>query len=388
MRGLILGFCMLSLVGSSMAQRAPKVDSAHMLLLNPYVQIEATKAVNQLYNFKFDSSMTNLKYLKFEYGWHPLPYFLMGLNYWWRIQPNVYNTEYDEVFNAYMDTSIVVAERLYEEVNPIEGSFFLAAAYGFKARLHSDRENYSRAAVDGRKALKYLRESQAYTEYSPELLFGDGLINYYTEWIRENYPWLRPLLLFFPRGNKELGVEQLREVARNAFYARTEAQYYLMNILFHDKNEYNESLQIAEYLYSTYPDNAFFHRWYAQVLFYVGNRRNAEKESLKIIQRIDSAEVGYEAYSGRYASFFLGRIYRGRRDVEKAEHYFLLSKKFHEDAGVIEKGYYHQTLVYLAELAVNRNDKKQAKEYYKLAKKLADRKDYAWKQAKQGLKGL
>jgi len=129
-----------------------------MLLLNPYVQIEATKAINQLYNFKYDSSMRNLTYLKYEYGWHPLPYFLMGLNYWWRIQPDLYNSQYDDVFNAYMDTTIHIAKRLYKDANKIEGSFFLAASYGFKARLHSDRENYRRAALDGRKALKYLRE--------------------------------------------------------------------------------------------------------------------------------------------------------------------------------------------------------------------------------------
>ena len=35
------------------AQGAPDVDSVHMLLLNPYVQIEATQAINQMYNFKW-----------------------------------------------------------------------------------------------------------------------------------------------------------------------------------------------------------------------------------------------------------------------------------------------------------------------------------------------
>jgi tetratricopeptide (TPR) repeat protein len=370
------------------AQRAPKIDSIHMVLLNPYVQIAATDALNELYNFKFEESMKSMTYLKYEYGWHPLPYFMMGLNYWWRIQPNMNNYEYDDTFNAYMDTTIFVAERLYKEANPIEGAFFLAAAWGFKARLHSDRENYSRAALDGRKALKYLKESQDYTEYSPELLFGDGLVNYYAKWIRENYPMLRPLLAFFPKGDKELGLSQLRDVARNAFYARTEAQYYVMNIEFHDNENYREAMQVAEYLYTTYPDNAFFHRWYARVLYQTGRRRETEEVCLNILSRLDSGMVGYESQTGRYAAYFLGTIYRGRNELDKAASYFEKSKVYSEKSGATDKGYYFYSIFYLGEIALKQGDKKKAQVYYKQVKKLAGRKDGAWAKAKEGLKSM
>ena len=57
-----------------------------------------------------------------------------------------------------------------------------------------------------------------------------ALYNYYAEWISENYAILRPVLMFFPDGNKELGIKQLKTVANNAFYTRTEAQYFLMRI--------------------------------------------------------------------------------------------------------------------------------------------------------------
>ena len=36
----------------------------------------------------------------------------------------------------------VKAHRLYDEVNQIEGAFFLAAAYGFQGRLYGDRGQY------------------------------------------------------------------------------------------------------------------------------------------------------------------------------------------------------------------------------------------------------
>lgn len=372
---------------NSIGQHAPKIDSAHMILLNPYIQLETTQAINDMYNFKFDESMRNLKYLKYEYGWHPLPYFLMGLNYWWRILPNLHDKRYDKTFKAYMDTTIFLAKRLQKDVNPIEGAFFLVASYGFKARRASDFGNYLAAANYGRKALKYLNVSKDFTEYSPELLFATGLINYYAQWIKENYPMLRPLLLFFPKGDKEKGIKQLREVSRNAFYARTEAQYYLMNILYHNEKEYVESRTLAQYLHKTYPDNSYFHRRCARLLYQTGNYQLAEAQFQEIIQRIDSGYVGYESNTGRHAAYFLGRIY-AKTQPGKSEEYFLKALRFAEDAHATDKGYYFHTLFFLGELALKKDEKKQAEYYFRKVKKVANRKHPAHKKSRKALNEL
>jgi len=128
------------------------MDSSYSLLMNIFVQIEATQAINDMYNFRFDQSLRHFIYLKKKYGWHPLPYFLMGLNYWWRIVPDFKNEEFDQTFYAYMDTALVLAKRMHEEVNPIEGAF-LAATHAFKGRLHSERREYSKAAFASKMPL-------------------------------------------------------------------------------------------------------------------------------------------------------------------------------------------------------------------------------------------
>ena len=76
---------------------------------------------------------------------------MIGLNYWWRILPNIDNKEWDEPFIAYMDSSIVLAERLREKYNKVEGAFFLAAAYAFKGRLYSDRNDYAKGSFRRKK---------------------------------------------------------------------------------------------------------------------------------------------------------------------------------------------------------------------------------------------
>ena len=176
-------------------------EGKKILLSDLTVQMECTEAVDALYNFDFETAEQQFLWLKQQYPTHPLPYFLMGLSQWWRIMPNDIVTKYDDAFYAYMDTSITFAEKLYkEDKNNPEANFFLAGAYGFKARLQSDRNNYTSAAFTAKKSLNYLNEDQNdASDLGPEFIFGDALYNYFREWIPENIPNLKPIFLFFKK---------------------------------------------------------------------------------------------------------------------------------------------------------------------------------------------
>ncbi|XOV91983.1 MAG: tetratricopeptide repeat protein [Bacteroidota bacterium] len=365
-----------------------KGDTSRSLLENKLVQIEATEAINDLYNFEFEKSYRHFLYLKKHYGWHPLPYFMIGLNYWWRILPNVEEKKWDEPFIAYMDSSILLAERLREKYNKVEGAFFLAAAYAFKGRLYSDRGEYTKAAFAGKNSLKYLEECKGHEELSPELLFGDALFNYYAEWIPENYPLLKPLMIMFPDGDKQLGIQQLKTVARNAFYTRTEAQYYLMRIAYFEDGDYATSLQLAEYLHETFPKNSYFHRFYARLLYQTGKYDLALKESHSMLNRIDSAWAGYESNAGRYAAFFTGHINEIRRNYDEAKKYFKLAMEYSEYGGHTDMGYYFYSILHLGRIAMAEGDNEAAEEYFKQVKKLTKRKHPANEEARERLKEL
>ena len=360
------------------------IDSANEVLLkNRYVEIEATQAMFDMYNFNFDRAARQYNYLKKQYGWHPLPYFLLGLNEWWKLMPYgmTDETKWDDDFLLYMDSAQVLAERLFEEGDKIEGAFFLSAVHGFRGRLYSDRGSYVKAAFEGKNALKYLDITRGQSEFSPEILFGDGLFNYYAKWIREHYPYLRPLMSFFPDGDKELGIKQLKEVARNAFYSRTEAQYYLMRIMYAEEGDIKGSLQIAKYLIDLYPNNAYFHRFYARLLYQNAEFLEAEKQCLSIIERIDLRQAGYEWTSGRYASFFLGHIYELRNEREKSKKYYEYAIEYGKLAKATESGYYIFSHVHLGDLWMKDGEFAKAMKYYKTTKKITKRKHSAHKQA-------
>lgn len=386
---ILAGLC---IAGKGFGQALTPKDTTIILLENVYVQAECNKALDDLYNFNFEEAERQFQYLRIKYRWHPLPYFLMGLIEWWKIMPNTKDTSHDDTFLAYMDSAILVAENLYKNQPSykIEASFFLAAAYGFKGRLYSeeDRQNWRKAAVAGNSALGYLEESRGYHNLSPELLFGDALFNYFSVWVRENYPALRPILWLFPKGDKELGLKQLTEVAGNAFYTRIEAMVWLMRILNSYENNQPRALQLSEYLHELYPNNPYFHRYYARMLYYTRQYAIAEPVCKAILERIDSGWSGYEANSGRYAAFFLGEIAKAKQDYRSAKHYYERCVIFARQTDEVQSGYYLYSLVNLGEIAEREGRKSDAKAYYTEVRKRSSRSDAVFKEARSRMRKI
>ena len=385
MRSLFVLILILIASGAKSAQS----DSIELLLSNVKIQIEATEAINDMYNFKFERAEMQFRWIRQQHPEHPLPYYLHGLSQWWRILPYISNTMWDDVVLDFIDIYIERDKDLHE--NPksqLEASFFLAAGYALKGRLYSERGSWVKAANAGRRALKYQRESENMHYLSPEFLFGDALYNYYSVWIRENYPLLRPIMISFPKGDKALGIEQLRQVARNAFYTRTEAQLFLMRILALEEHDMPAALQVSEYLHTTFPDNPYFHRFYARIVYSTGRRSQLEKICLEIIERIDSGQTGYEANSGRYAGFFLGQYYDSRRMWDKAKIYYERAVEFGEEMEAFETGYFLYSMLHLAHIAESEKAYNTASEYLGRIKKYARRKRPVYKEAKTDLKRI
>jgi hypothetical protein len=386
----ILFFFLFMMAFPLIAQQQAVEDTTEILLLeNEDVQIASAQAINDMYNFKFDKAESQFNHLKQLYPNHPIAYLLLGLSEWWKININIDNTQYDEMFLAYLDSAINFARILNE--NPrchTEASFFLSASYGFEGRLYGERGSWTKAAFASKNSLKYFEDCKNKPYLSPELMFGDALFNYFSVWIPENYPLLKPVMAFFPKGDKQLGLQQLRTVARNAFYTRTEAQCYLMQILGSYENDYSGALLISEYLHKTFPDNSFFQRSYARMLYSAGYTGDAEKQSLQILNKIDSGVFGYELIEGRYASFFLAQINEQRRNLEGAKKYYQLCIQYAERADATDSGYYLYSNLFLGQIAIKQGDKETARQYLKKVKKESKRKDSVNKRARELLKGL
>jgi len=386
-------FIVLILTGTAglvRAQAPAGVDTTQVLLLeNKDIQIASAQAINDMYNFKFDQAEEVFRRIRDRYPDHPIAYFLMGLSTWWKVNINYDDEQYDKKFLAYIDSALYFAKKLYNEPHSrIEGAFFLSAGYGFEGRLYAERSEWFKSAFASKNSLKYFGDCKGNSYLSPELMFGDALFNYFSIWIPENYPFLKPIMAFFPKGDKELGLKQLKTVANNAFYTRTEAQYFLMRILSSDENDQQGAMMISEYLHKTFPDNSYFHRYYARMLYTLGFTGETERQSQQILSRIDSGMFGYGDMEGRWASFFLGQVSERKRNIDAAKKYYKLCIQFSEHGNATESGYYLYSYLSLGEMAMREGDKKTAKECFVKVKKDSKRKDSANQRARDLLKEL
>ncbi len=363
-------------------EKAEKERSKGMLIFTSEVQIEATTAINHMYNFKFEEAEREFNYLKVKYPTHPLPDFLIGLMVWWRIVPNTENVIYDERCLEYMDESIRKAEKIWDDSENPEAAFIMACAYAFKGRLHSERKHWTKATLAAKNALKYLNECRDFADFSPELMFGDGLYNYYFNYIKENYSMLRPVLWLFPKGDKTKGIAQLEKVSYNAFYTRTEARYFLMQI-YGMENMNDKAYNLAKYTHDAYPDNPFFHRFHARSAFVSGKVNEAESEAKSILKKFDEHYTGYEGVSGRYASYILAYYaYNYRHDLEDAKKYYLRTLEFAKTTYSTKSGYYLSSLIGLGKIAVQAGKYDEGIEYYKQVLEDGDRKSSQHSEAK------
>jgi tetratricopeptide (TPR) repeat protein len=124
------------------------------------------------------------------------------------------------------------------------------------------------------------------------------------------------------------------------------------------------------------------------MLYATGNYPELEKQSRQILARIDSGRLGYEAVSGRYASFFLGQFYDFKRNWTEAKKFYEQSVTYSEQVHATSSGYYLYALIALGEIAQRQGDKKEAIRYFTKVKKIAGKKNEAYKDAKQRLKKL
>jgi cytochrome c-type biogenesis protein CcmH/NrfG len=190
-------------------------------------------------------------------------------------------------------------------------------------------------------------------------------------------------LWLFPKANKSQGIAQLEKVSYQAFYTRTEARYFLLQI-YGIENMNEKAYEIAKYTSETFPDNPYFHRYYARSAFMNGNIDEASSLSKEILRRIDQHQVGYEGTSGRYASYILGyyALYAYRNQAE-ATKYFKQCMEFTKATDATDSGYYWASVLGLARISFQQQNYDQAVDYCKEVLDHAEKKSAQHTEAKK-----
>ena len=274
---------------------------------SPSSETHTHRGIEYVYNLSFDSARAEFQQIVKEQPEHPAGYFFLAMVDWWKIVCDIDNTANDDRFLSELDRVTDLCDaRLDKDENDVAALFFKGGALGFRGRLHGNREDWVKAANDGRTALPIIRKAYKLAPDNNDVLLGIGIYNYYAEVVPEQYPFVKPLMIFFPRGDKNKGIQQLRQASEKAAYANVEATYFLTQLLHNYEKQYSEALQLALRLHQRFPDNVLFHKYVGRGYAAIGNWQLMRSTFSDIAQRVVEKKTGYNAAAEREAQYFLG----------------------------------------------------------------------------------
>ncbi|MFC2097930.1 hypothetical protein ACFLSI_06320, partial [Bacteroidota bacterium] len=133
------------------------------------------------------------------------------------------------------------------------------------ARLEIFEKNYMNALIYLDKCSRFIKKS--FHETDERFVFSTGLYQYYIAFALKKYPFLYPVLILYPKGNKEEGLRLLNQgVYSQQMLVRTESRYFLMKIYLESESNIRQSKYWASKLISEFPENMLFNYYYFLIL--------------------------------------------------------------------------------------------------------------------------
>jgi tetratricopeptide (TPR) repeat protein len=275
---------------------------------DPAIEREIQHGIDYIYNIQFAKADSVFADVVRWSPQHPIGYFFQAMTQWWRILTNFDDESQDQKFYDILDKVITLCdERLDKNSNDVTALFFKGGAVGFRGRLRANRSKWVGAANDGLVALPIVQKAYKLDPNNYDVLLGIGIYNYYADVIPDEYPFVKPFMVFFPGGDRKKGLQQLEEAAKHAKYARVEASYFLMQNYFLYEKDFAKALAIAIELNKKYPENPIFQRYLGRCFISVGRLGEANDVFLDVEKRYKKKQTGYDDYDGREAYYYIGK---------------------------------------------------------------------------------
>lgn len=325
-RGLALLLCFLSLGQTALAQSVTSTE----------FDAKTRKGIEYVYNLEFENAEKEFTELIRSQPKQPAGHFFHAMVTWWRILIDIDNEQYDEQFYDALDHVVDLCDDMLDKnENDVNALFFKGGAIGFKGRLKAHRSSWLDAANAGRKALPIVQAASELDPNNNDILLGSGIYNYYAEVIPNEYPFVKPLLLFVPKGDRAKGIQQIRRAAEKGKYANIESSYFLMQLYYQFEKDYPKALELATNLHERFPNNMLFHKYLGRCYVVTSNWAMVQQVWSEVAGRCAKMQRGYTPSVEREAEYYLGMYDLTMNNYDSALKHFYrcddLSRKLDED---------------------------------------------------------
>lgn len=263
--------------------------------------------IQAIYDVRFAEAEQQFRTVISRYPQHPVGYFMDAMVEWWKIRLDERSRRYDATFLEKIDRVIATCDAmLLKNTDDLGALFFRGGALGYRAQYHAMRESMMAAASDGKEAMDLIVRCKKIAPGNHDVMLGTGIYNYFAVALPEKYPLLKPVMVFFPSGDKDLGRLQLEAASRKARYANVEAEVILLQVYQQFDRDFQKLLPLARSLHERYPNNPYFHRYLGRAYISMGPADSAEATWREILNHVLDGRFGYDKKTAREALYYVG----------------------------------------------------------------------------------
>ncbi len=302
---------------------SPSNASAEWMFMKSDGDTLLRQGIDKIYNVEFTEAEQLFAKVIQLYPDHPAGYFMDAMIDWWKVNLFQRRHDVDERLRSKLSKVQQLCEDLLaKDEHNLTALFFKGAALGFEGRYYALRGDYINAANAGKSGMDILVALQKLAPTNRDIMFGTGVYNYYAAALPERYPLLKPVMLFLPRGDKELGILQLRAAADRARYASVESMVQLVSVYYTYEKNASAAMPYAKQLHERYPNNPLFARYLGRCYVSLGPLDTMEQTWRKVLLGYMDKRAGFDEFAAREALYYIGTAAMIRGDLELALKYY------------------------------------------------------------------
>ena len=312
---------LLVLIGALMSLHQPEPHAQTPIFVDdPAFRDDALVAIDSLYNRKPEVARELIRTWEEQHPDHPVWSAWTAMEAWWDVMANLDDLSNDEMFfNRMRRADYAASMLLQEEPDHPDGLLIKALANGYAARHHANRERWVTAVkIAYTSHIAYQRFMEVRPDF-PDNKFVEGLKSYYAAFLIDEYPIVKPVSVFLPKGSREGGLDLLREASKTAVFTRAEASYFLAYILYDYEHDYERSIVYFRSLADRYPDNCLFQLYFVRTLGELGEFDELYGVATGVMERWERKQLRDGDVIREEMHYWLGRYYEsvGRMDEAK-----------------------------------------------------------------------
>jgi hypothetical protein len=235
------------------------------------------KSIDNLYNLQFKEADEEFSLLRKAFPGHPVIYLLEGLKTYWENYPMSPSSPSCVSFENDLRRCIELCEGKNQKAEEAELLLANLSARGMLLLFYDENDLTMEVIPLAASTYPFIRRSFGYTTVYTDFFFFTGLYNYTRAAFPEAYPVYKTFAFLFPRGDRQKGLSELQQVAKNSILFKAESSLFLSGISLSIENNYEKACYYSKSLHELYPANPEYLGIYLKNLLLIKQYDEAEK---------------------------------------------------------------------------------------------------------------